>query len=56
MKGKAGNLFGRALALTNWARSRRGFDIAVSHNSYSQIIAARLLRLRWQKRLGSRRQ
>ncbi|MBA3713779.1 MAG: DUF354 domain-containing protein [Pyrinomonadaceae bacterium] len=46
LKGKAGNLFGRALALGKWARGRRGFDLAVSHNSYSQIIAARLLRLR----------
>ena len=45
LKGKAGNLFGRALALRSWARGR-AFDLAVSHNSYSQIIAARALRLR----------
>jgi len=45
LKGKAGNLFGRALALRSWARARR-FDLAVSHNSYSQIVAARALGLR----------
>jgi predicted glycosyltransferase len=45
LKGKAGNLFGRALALRSWARGRR-FDLAVSHNSYSQIVAARSLGLR----------
>ncbi|HZH91697.1 MAG TPA: DUF354 domain-containing protein [Pyrinomonadaceae bacterium] len=44
LKGKAGNLFGRALALRGWARGRM-FDLAVSHNSYSQIVAARSLRL-----------
>jgi len=44
LAGKAGNLFGRARALKNWARGRE-FDLAVSHNSYSQIIAARSLRL-----------
>jgi uncharacterized protein len=37
--GKAGNLIGRAGALRKWARDR-GFDIAVSHNSYAQIAAA----------------
>src|SRR6266446_3572883 len=42
--GKAGNLSTRAWALATWAR-RRGFDLAVSHNSYSQILAARALRL-----------
>ena len=42
---KAGNLIGRAWALASWAR-RRKFDLAVSHNSYSQILAARALRLR----------
>ena len=46
LTGKAGNLLGRALALAKWARGRRSFDLAVSHNSYSQIIAARVLRLR----------
>ncbi|MDQ1560565.1 MAG: uncharacterized protein QOD32_3625 [Pyrinomonadaceae bacterium] len=46
LKGKAGNLFGRALALRSWARGRTRFDLAVSHNSYSQIIAARALGVR----------
>jgi predicted glycosyltransferase len=46
LKGKAGNLFGRALALRSWARSRPRFDLAVSHNSYSQIVAARAFGLR----------
>lgn len=41
--GKAGNLAGRAWQLSHWARSRR-FDLALSHNSYSQILAARVLR------------
>ena len=43
--GKAGNLAGRAWQLSGWARSR-DFDLAVSHNSYSQILAARVLRKR----------
>ena len=42
---KAGNLVGRAWALASWARKRR-FDLAISHNSYSQILAARALRMR----------
>jgi predicted glycosyltransferase len=42
--GKAGNLAQRAFALARWARSRR-FDRALSHNSYSQILAARALRI-----------
>jgi len=42
---KAGNLVGRAWNLAKWARTRR-FDLAVSHNSYSQILAARSLRLK----------
>jgi uncharacterized protein len=42
---KAGNLMGRAWALGGWAR-QRSFDLAVSHNSYSQILAARALRVR----------
>lgn len=42
---KAGNLFQRAWALRAWA-SEREFDLAVSHNSYSQILAARGLGLR----------
>src|SRR5688500_1892473 len=45
LSGKAGNLAGRAWALMRWARGR-GFDLAVSHNSYSQVLAARLLGLR----------
>jgi predicted glycosyltransferase len=40
--GKAGNLVGRAGALRKWARDR-GFDLAVSHNSYAQIAAAAAL-------------
>jgi len=44
LKGKAGNLLGRARALRSWARARK-FDLAVSHNSYSQIVAARALRV-----------
>jgi predicted glycosyltransferase len=42
---KAGNLVQRAGALIRWARGR-GFDLAVSHNSYSQILAAWALRLK----------
>lgn len=42
---KAGTLVSRAWALMKWARGRR-FDLAVSHNSYSQILAARGLRIR----------
>ncbi len=42
---KAGSLVSRAWALATWARARR-FDLAVSHNSYSQIVAARMLGLR----------
>jgi predicted glycosyltransferase len=38
---KAGNIIGRALELAHWARGR-GLDLAVSHNSYAQIVAARL--------------
>lgn len=45
VSGKAGNLIGRAWSLARWARKRR-FDLAVSHNSYSQILAARLLRIK----------
>jgi predicted glycosyltransferase len=39
---KAGSIGGRAWALAAWARTRR-FDLAISHNSYSQILAARAL-------------
>ena len=42
LKGKAGNLVGRAAALRKWARDR-GFDLALSHNSYAQIAAAAAL-------------
>ena len=39
---KAGSLVSRAWALARWAR-HRDFDVAISHNSYSQILAARAL-------------
>ena len=45
LSGKAGNLVQRALALGRWARGRN-LDLAVSHNSYSQILAGRALSLR----------
>ncbi|MFN2510487.1 MAG: DUF354 domain-containing protein [Pyrinomonadaceae bacterium] len=45
LKAKAGNLLQRSWALRGWAHPRP-FDIAVSHNSYSQILAARALSLR----------
>src|SRR5690349_14675154 len=45
VSGKAGNLVARAWELAKWARKRR-FDLAVSHNSYSQILAARSLRIK----------
>jgi uncharacterized protein len=45
LAGKAGNLVGRAAALGKWARGR-GFDLAVSHNSYAQIAAGRGLGIR----------
>ena len=45
LAGKAGNLVRRAWALRAWAHSR-DLDLAVSHNSYSQILAARALSLR----------
>jgi predicted glycosyltransferase len=45
LAGKAGNLAQRALALARWARGR-DLDLALSHNSYSQILAARALSLR----------
>jgi uncharacterized protein len=37
--GKTANLFQRAWALRRWARGR-SLDLAVSHNSYTQILAA----------------
>lgn len=42
---KAGKLMSRAWALAGWARKRK-FDLAISHNSYSQILAARGLRIK----------
>jgi predicted glycosyltransferase len=45
LAGKAGNLIGRAAALVKWARGHR-FDLAVSHNSYAHVAAARALRIR----------
>lgn len=42
---KAGNLMNRAWALASWARKKQ-FDLAISHNSYSQILAARVRRIR----------
>ncbi|MDT4954123.1 MAG: uncharacterized protein QOJ02_2261 [Acidobacteriota bacterium] len=42
LAGKAGNLIGRAAALRRWARGR-GIGLAVSHNSYAQVAAARSL-------------
>jgi uncharacterized protein len=45
LSGKASNLVGRGLDLARWARGKQ-IDLAVSHNSYSQILAARALSLR----------
>ncbi|HEV7744883.1 MAG TPA: DUF354 domain-containing protein [Pyrinomonadaceae bacterium] len=45
LSGKAGNLVQRGMALARWARGHK-FDLALSHNSYSQILAARALSLR----------
>jgi predicted glycosyltransferase len=42
---KATNLMSRAWELSGWAR-KRSFDLAISHNSYSQILAARALRIK----------
>jgi predicted glycosyltransferase len=41
LSAKAGGIVSRAWALAGWAR-KRGFDLAISHNSYSQILAARI--------------
>ena len=41
---KAGALVGRIGALARWARTTRP-EIALSHNSYAQVVAARLLRI-----------
>ena len=45
LSGKAGNLVQRAMSLARWARGQK-LELAVSHNSYSQILAARALSLR----------
>ncbi len=45
LSGKAGNLVQRALGLARWARGC-SIELALSHNSYSQILAARALSLR----------
>jgi len=45
LSGKAGNLIQRGLALARWAHGKN-LDLAVSHNSYSQVLAARALSLR----------
>jgi predicted glycosyltransferase len=45
LAGKAGNLIGRAAMLGAWARGQK-FDLAVSHNSYAQVAAARALFIR----------
>jgi predicted glycosyltransferase len=45
LSGKAGNLVQRALALARWARGR-DLDLALSHNSYSQVLAGRALSLK----------
>ncbi|HKG14373.1 MAG TPA: DUF354 domain-containing protein [Pyrinomonadaceae bacterium] len=45
LSGKGLNIAGRAWALARWARGR-GFGLAVSHNSYSHVLAARALGLR----------
>lgn len=42
---KARTFMTRAWALARWARPRK-FDLAISHNSYSQILAARALGIR----------
>jgi predicted glycosyltransferase len=46
LSGKAGNLIGRALSLARWGHGRSHFDLTVCHNSYAQIVAARMLGLR----------
>jgi predicted glycosyltransferase len=44
LSGKAGSLVQRAMSLARWARGR-DLQLALSHNSYSQILAARALSL-----------
>jgi len=41
---KATTLTRRVVALARWARTRHP-DVAVSHNSYAQVVAARMLRI-----------
>ena len=41
---KTARMLGRTAALVRWARRRR-IDLAVSHNSYAQCLAAKLLRI-----------
>jgi len=41
---KAGTILGRAIALNRWARRERP-DVALSHNSYAQTVAAKLARV-----------
>jgi predicted glycosyltransferase len=45
LSGKGLNIAWRAWSLALWARGR-GFDLAVSHNSYSHVLAARALGIR----------
>src|SRR5215203_3827396 len=45
LSAKTGTLLNRSWSLAAWARTRR-FDLAISHNSYSQILAARALRIK----------
>ncbi|HEV7474627.1 MAG TPA: DUF354 domain-containing protein [Pyrinomonadaceae bacterium] len=45
LSGKAGNLVQRAMSLARWARGR-DLHLALSHNSYSQILAARAASLK----------
>jgi predicted glycosyltransferase len=45
LSGKGLNIAGRAWSLARWARGR-GSELAVGHNSYSQVLAARALGLR----------
>ena len=45
LSAKAGSIASRAWTLAAWARKRK-FDLAISHNSYSQILAARALGLK----------
>lgn len=45
LSGKGLNIASRAWSLARWARGR-GFELAVGHNSYSQVLAARALGIR----------